>query len=68
MIEVYQLTPEQAEQLRGVNYVTDMTFNPIEDANGNWVISNEEVSSTTIDWVKQLPKIEYIPKESLHLL
>jgi hypothetical protein len=68
MIEVYQLTPEQAEQLRGVHYVTDMTFNPIEDANGNWVISNEEVSSTTIDWVKQLPKIEYIPKESLHLL
>jgi hypothetical protein len=68
MIEVYQLTPEQAEQLRGVHYVTDMTFNPIRDANGNWVISNEEVSSTTIDWVKQLPKIEYIPKESLHLL
>ena len=67
MITVYQLTPEQAEQLRGVQYVADMTFNPIEDANGNWIISNEEVSSTTIEWVKQLPAIEYIPKESLPL-
>jgi hypothetical protein len=44
-----------------------MTFNPIQDANGNWIISNEEVSSTTIEWVKQLPAIEYVPKESLYL-
>jgi hypothetical protein len=67
MIIVYQLTPEQAEQLRGVQYVADMTFNPIQDANGTWVISQEEVSSTTIDWVKDLPAIEYIAKESLPL-
>lgn len=62
MITVYQLTPEQADQLRGVEYVKDMTFNPIEDANGNWIISQEEVSTTTIDWVKELPPIEFIPK------
>jgi predicted protein tyrosine phosphatase len=68
MTIVYQITPEQAEQLRGVQYVADMTFNPIQDANDNWVISQEEVSSTTIDWVKELPAIEYIPKESLPLL
>ena len=67
MTQVYQLTPEQAEQLRGVQYVADMTFNPIEDANGNWIISGEEVSSTIIEWVKQLPAIEYIPKEVLPL-
>ena len=67
MIEVYQLTIEQADQLRGVEYVTDMTFNPIEDANGNWIISSEEVNSTTIDWVKELPKIEFVPKENLPL-
>lgn len=63
MIEVYQLTPEQADQLRGVEYVKDMTFNPIEDANGNWIISQEEVSATTIDWVKELPAVEYVPKQ-----
>lgn len=61
------LTEEQATQLKGVEYTTDMTFNPIQDANGNWIISGEEVSSTTIEWVKQLPAIEYIPKESLPL-
>ena len=63
MITVYQLTTEQADQLRGVEYVKDMTFNPIEDANGNWIISQEEVISTTIDWVKELPAIEYVPKQ-----
>ena len=67
MITVYRLTPEQADQLRGVQYVADMTFNPIQDANDNWIISSEEVSSTTIDWVKQLPAIKYIPKETLPL-
>jgi hypothetical protein len=67
MIQVYQLTPEQADQLRGVQYVADMTFNPIEDGNGNWIISSEEVNSTTIDWVKELPKIEFVPKENLPL-
>jgi hypothetical protein len=67
MIEVYQLTTEQADQLRGVEYVKDMTFNPIEDANGNWIISIEEVNSTTIEWVKELLKIEFVPKENLPL-
>jgi hypothetical protein len=62
MIEVYQLTTEQAEQLRGTLYAPDSYFNPIQDANGNWIISKEEVISTTIDWVKELPAIEYNPK------
>jgi hypothetical protein len=62
MITVYMLTEEQANQLKGVEYTTDMTFNPIQDANGNWIISFEEVSTTTIDWVKELPAIEYNPK------
>ena len=56
------LTEEQANQLKGVEYTTDMTFNPIQDANGNWIISVEEVSTSIIDWVKELPAIEYNPK------
>jgi hypothetical protein len=59
---VYLLTPEQAEQLRGTLYATDSYFNPIQDADGNWIISVEEVSTSTIDWVKELPAIEYNPK------
>lgn len=62
MTLVYMLTEEQANKLKGVTYTTDMTFNPIQDANGNWIISVEEVSTTTIDWVKELPAIEYNPK------
>lgn len=62
MITVYMLTEDQANQLKGVEYTTDMTFNPIQDGNGNWIISHEEVSTTTIDWVKELPTIEYVPK------
>ena len=62
MTIVYMLTEEQANQLKGVEYTTDMTFNPIQDANGNWIISVEEVSTSTIDWVKELPAIEYNPK------
>lgn len=62
MIIVYMLTEDQANQLKGIEYTTDMTFNPIQDADGNWIISNEEVSTTTIDWVKELPTIEYNPK------
>jgi hypothetical protein len=62
MITVYMLTEEQANQLIGLEYTTDMTFNPIQDADGNWIISVEEVSTSTIDWVKELPAIEYNPK------
>lgn len=62
MTTVYMLTEQQATQLKGVEYTTDMTFNPIQDADGNWIISVEEVSTSTIDWVKELPAIEYNPK------
>jgi hypothetical protein len=37
-------------------------FNPIQDANDNWIISQEEVDQCSFKWVKALPLIEYIPK------
>ena len=61
MIEVYLLTQEQADSLIGVEFVPDNIFNPIQDADGNWIISKEEVNQTTIEWVKELPQIEYNP-------
>ena len=61
MIQVYLLTQEQAQSLIGVEYTPDNFFNPIQDANGNWIISQEEVSQCNIKWVKQLPIIEYNP-------
>ncbi len=57
------LTHQQAEALQGVEVVTDNFFNPIQDADDNWIISLEEVNQCSIEWVKQLPQIEYNPKQ-----
>jgi hypothetical protein len=63
MIQVYQLTSEQQEQLIGVEFIPDNLFNPIQDIDGNWIITEEEVSQSTIGWVKELPQIDYRPKQ-----
>jgi len=60
---VAQLTPEQAEQLKGVEFNEDSFFNPIQDINDSWIISIEEQEHCSIKWVKELPLIEYLPKE-----
>jgi len=65
---VAQLTQEQAEQLQGVEFAPDSFFNPIQDANGNYIISLEEVEQCDIQWVKELPRIEYLPKETTKIL
>jgi len=65
---VAQLTQEQVEQLQGVEFAPDSFFNPILDANGNYIISIEEQEQCDIQWVKDLPRIEYLPKETTNLL
>ena len=56
------LTTEQKDQLVGQTYDGVCYFNPIQDINDNWIISQEEVFQSNIDWVKQLPLVEYQPK------
>jgi hypothetical protein len=63
MIQVYQLTSEQADSLIGVEFVPDNYFNPIQDEDSNWIISVEEVNQCSIEWVKELPQIDYRPKQ-----
>jgi hypothetical protein len=66
MIYVYLLTDLQKDDLIGQWYAPDSYFNPIQDANDDWVISTEEVDQCVnpeLQWVKDLPLIEYIPKE-----
>ena len=58
---VHLLTEEQAQSLIGVEFMPDNYFNPILDADGNFIITEEEVSQSIINWVKELPKIEYNP-------
>ena len=64
-MKVRLLTIQQKNDLVGMKFAPDSTFNPIEDANGNFVISNEEVSQCVNEecsWVKDLPEIDFEPK------
>jgi hypothetical protein len=66
MILVGLLTLDQYDQIVGQLFAPDSFFNPIQDFNDNWIISQEEMDfCTNIEfiWVKDLPLIEYIPKE-----
>lgn len=61
-MKVRQLTQEQKDQLVGQTWDGVQYFNPTQDANGNWFISNEEVNGcTTIVWLSTLPEIDYNP-------
>jgi len=62
---VYLLTEEQKNSLIGKLYFSNSYFNPIQDINNNWIISQEEVlnaENEDILWVKDLEQIEYEPK------
>lgn len=66
MILVGLLTLEQKNDIFEMLYDEDSYFNPIQDADDNWIISIEEIENCTVEqfqWVKQLPLIEYKPKE-----
>lgn len=65
MIQVGLLTEQQKNELVGQWYAPDSYFNPIQDINDNWIISQEEMQQNVNPdflWVKDLPLIEYKPK------
>jgi hypothetical protein len=67
-MEVAILTIEQKDLLVGQQYTTDSYFNPIQDLNNNWIISQEEMNGCTneeFQWVKTLPLIDYVPKPTV---
>lgn len=60
------LTIEQRNLLAGKSFNYSSKFNPIQDADGNWIISEEEVRQniySKYDWIKELPVIEFKPVE-----
>jgi len=64
MTQVRQLTVGQKNSLVGQEFMTGALFNPTQDADGNWFISNEEVeqcNKVEFSWVKSLPQINYKP-------
>ena len=67
MIQVGLLKLDEYEQIVGQLFDEDSYFNPIQDADDNWVISVEEMeycTNPTFAWVKDLDLIPYNPKPS----
>ena len=65
-MKVRQLTGEQKDLLIGQMWNNGSYFNPTQDANGNWFISNEEVNGCThengaFEWIHELPEIDHNP-------
>ena len=66
MTKVRQLTLEQKNILIGKVWgYQGQFFNPQQDADGNWFISNEEVNGCTHEsvneWIHELVEIDYNP-------
>jgi len=62
MIDVYLLNIKQKNLLIGQFYQENCTFNPIQDADDNWIISGEEIdqlSNLDFLWIKDLPVISF---------
>ena len=58
------LTIEQKNLLIDILYTEDSYFNPIQDADNNWIISKEEMEfcmNPDYFWVKDLDLILYNP-------
>jgi len=65
MTQVHLINLEQANDIRGKEYSHNRFYSPIEDANANWIIGQEEVvdcENEDLIWVKELPLIDYEPK------
>jgi len=56
------LTEEQKDQLVGQTYDGVCFYNPIQDLNDNWIISEEEINQSDLAWLKELQLEEFQPK------
>ena len=59
---VYLLTEEQKELLINKEFKKDSYFNPLEDNEGNWILSEYEVENcdnSEFEWIKKLETIDY---------
>lgn len=65
-MKVGLLTIEQKNSIEGQEFAPDSFFNPIQDADNNWVISEQEMNGRVTNpdffWVRDLPLIDYKPK------
>lgn len=67
MKKVRLLTIQEKDNLIGQLYCASSYFNPLQDCNDNWFISNEEVNECIypqFSWINNLPEIDYCKKEN----
>lgn len=60
------LTELQKDELVKQLFDDDSYFNPIQDANDNWIISIEEIENNVnpnFDWLQELEMIIFVPKQ-----
>ena len=58
------ITPTQKAELVGHEWEPRSYFNPVQDCNNEWVISEEEVQGNInpdFPWVNELPLTDYCP-------
>ena len=58
---VAQITELQANELKVTQFIQDNYFNPVQDANGNWFISLEELKYCSVEFCSTTTLIEYNP-------
>lgn len=72
---VYKIPTNLIESVKGLTGSEGSKLNPIEDADGNFILSAEEINSAEfndfkikyVDLIVEFEKIEYNPKPSLIL-
>ena len=70
-MKVAIVTENQKNLLVGQRFNQNSYFNPVQDADDNWVISYEEIqqcSSPLFWWIKDLTPIDYNRKPTLSTL
>ena len=57
-----QLTTQQKDLLIGQKFDDSSYFNPIQDINDNWFISEIEQQHSSLEWLKALSTSTFTPK------
>ena len=61
------ITQEQRDSLLGVEFMPQTFFNlNVKDINENYFIDEIEINQCDIQWLKDLPLIEYEPKTQVN--
>ena len=67
-MKVAIITAAQAVALQGKEFATDSIFNPIQDAENNWVVSEEEIAQITNEdfaFLRTLELVDFKPNQTV---